>query len=75
MWSTHWLSVQEGWGKFYPKRVIQNGGSKLSTQISDVKKLFRRVIQSKTYPKLRDLFNLTLYTTNNSPKIEGCKLV
>ena len=27
------------WGKFYPKKVIRNGGVKLSTQISHVKKV------------------------------------
>ena len=29
-----------GWGKFYPKRVIQIGGVEFSTQISHVKDVF-----------------------------------
>ena len=39
-----------GWGKFYPKKVIQIRGLKLSTQISHVNFLSRRVIK-KCYPK------------------------
>ena len=66
------------WGQFYPKRVIQIGGVELSTQISHVKNLSRRVIK-KTYPKLGDLFYLTLYTkiilTSGEPSVNGIDLL
>ena len=41
------LVLNFGWGKFYPTIVIQIGGVELSTQISHVIFLSRRVIQKK----------------------------
>ena len=38
------------YSKFYPKKVIQIDRVKLSTEISQVKKLSRRVIQKLFYP-------------------------
>ena len=50
------------WGKFYPKKVIQIVGVKLSTQISDVKFFIQKSYPKKILSKdLLDLFYVTLY--------------
>ena len=36
-----------GWGKFYPKKVIQIGGVELSTQISHVQFFIQKSYQNK----------------------------
>ena len=54
------------WGKFYPKKVIQIVGVKLSTQISDVNFFIQKSYPKKILSKdLLDLFYITLYTKSN----------
>ena len=49
------------WDKFYPKKVLQIGGVKLSTKISHVIFLSRRVIQNLFYPKTYLTYFTLLY--------------
>ena len=55
------------WGKFNPKKIIQIGGVKLTTLISQVKKFNPEELSKKISKDLGDLFNLTLYTKRHYP--------
>ena len=67
------------WGKFHPKKVIQIGGLKLSTQIGHIKffiqksyqKKYWRVIQKQSYPRIYLTYFTLLYTQKNHPKINN----